>query len=64
MSLLIPKSTTGKTGTGEAITASGLTFNTLSGPGSSGDVSKIMSLAKQRQNQIEVYFLDITYRFI
>ncbi|KAA6375933.1 MAG: putative Protein FAM50 [Streblomastix strix] len=51
----IPTNTTKSTSQGEAITASGLRLNSLTGPGSTGDVSRIMILAAKRQNQIEEF---------
>ncbi|KAH7828045.1 putative protein FAM50 [Monocercomonoides exilis] len=51
----VPTSTTTKTGKGEAITAAGIQFNAMSGPGSGGHVSRILALHKKRQAQIEEF---------
>ncbi|KAK2962222.1 putative Protein FAM50 like protein [Blattamonas nauphoetae] len=51
----IPLKTTTKTGTGEAVPSSGLQFNALSGPGSSGDVDVILMLTNKRNAQIQEF---------
>jgi hypothetical protein len=59
----IPTSTTKSVGIG-AIPAAGVQFQSLIGPGSSSHIDAIMQLAKERQNQIEVFFIFIVFYFI